>query len=80
MGDVSAASLAKTQDSKRTRNGGLLGFLTKFMPTNYNMVQQHLNIAHLFGLNQRLRCRQVSDVTAADISFNEQGLAPPQHQ
>ena len=36
MAKVHAGSVAKAKRPKA--NGGVLGFLTKFMPTNYNMV------------------------------------------
>ncbi len=36
MAEVHAGSVAKAPRGKA--NGGVLGFLTKFMPTNYNMV------------------------------------------
>ncbi|KAL3147587.1 hypothetical protein ABBQ38_014640 [Trebouxia sp. C0009 RCD-2024] len=38
MQDVSASSLTKTQGTRPKARGGVLGCLTKFMPTNYNML------------------------------------------
>ncbi len=42
MAEVRAGSVAKAP--RRKANGGMLGFLTKFMPTTYNMVSDSKHV------------------------------------
>lgn len=67
---------------QKRRKGGVLGLLTKFMPTNYNMVVAIILLASLpTGLRHAVRLTNHSNrslVFAADLPHHEPRHEPAQ--